>query len=75
MYGDLWVITGEYLFDIVPDMMNFSPQKKTGHKIRHPKSKIKTKNLMLSSKKPLSAMEQDLHCLPEQRREDVNGIL
>ncbi|NEP80646.1 MAG: transposase [Okeania sp. SIO3B3] len=31
MYGDLWVITWEYLFDIVQDMMNFSPQKKSDY--------------------------------------------
>ncbi|NES74124.1 MAG: hypothetical protein F6K24_57535 [Okeania sp. SIO2D1] len=43
--------------------------------IRHPKSKIKTKNLMLFSRKPLSAMERDLGYLLEQHREDVNGIL
>ena len=29
MYGEFWVITREYLVDIVQDMMNFSPQKKS----------------------------------------------
>ena len=31
MYGDLWVITRAYLVDIVQDMMNFSPQKKSDY--------------------------------------------
>ncbi|WP_275670375.1 MULTISPECIES: hypothetical protein [Okeania] len=29
MYGDLWVIAGEYLVEIVTDMMNFNSQKKS----------------------------------------------
>ncbi len=29
MYGELWVITWEYLVDIVQDMIDFSPQKKS----------------------------------------------
>ena len=31
MYGELWVIAGEYLVEFVRDMMNFNPQKKLNY--------------------------------------------
>ncbi len=31
MYGELWVITREYLAELVTDMMNFNPQKKSNY--------------------------------------------
>ncbi|MDT9340381.1 hypothetical protein VV11_013340 [Trichodesmium erythraeum 21-75] len=29
MYGELWVLAGDYLVDIVPQIIKLSPQKKS----------------------------------------------